>query len=151
MPIYLTLRTADAMRLQDLPGGDGARVAFLTSLGVQMVRRLGVGLGGSPCQPGSRDRQVSPLTQLSSLVPLVVLTTRDSWVRHGPSSWCQALRGISYANAGILTVSGPSPDGHNPSSQPPPPRAPTPHLPHCSERFQLDDVCLVCSATQRRS
>ena len=43
MPIYLTLRTADAMRLQDLPGGDGARVAFLTSLGVQMVRCFGFG------------------------------------------------------------------------------------------------------------
>ena len=44
MPIYLTLRTADAMRLQDLPGGDGARVAFLTSLGVQMVRCSDLGL-----------------------------------------------------------------------------------------------------------
>ena len=43
MPLYLTLRTADAMRLQDLPGGDGARVAFLTSLGVQRVRWFAFG------------------------------------------------------------------------------------------------------------
>ena len=43
MPIFLSLSKANAQRLQDLPGGDEARVNFLTSaLGLQLVGRAGL-------------------------------------------------------------------------------------------------------------
>ena len=43
MPIFLSLSRANAQRLQDLPGGDEARVNFLaTALGLQMVGRAGL-------------------------------------------------------------------------------------------------------------
>ena len=43
MPIFLSLTRANAQRLQDLPGGDEARVNFLsTGLGLQMVGRAGL-------------------------------------------------------------------------------------------------------------
>ena len=73
MPIYLTLRTADAMRLQDLPGGDGARVAFLTSLGVQMVRCFGFGAWWQSLLSGRQGYTGLTLTKLSSHMAFVVL------------------------------------------------------------------------------
>ncbi len=43
MPIFLTLSQANARRLQDVAGGDEARVNFLTSaLGQQLVGRPGL-------------------------------------------------------------------------------------------------------------
>ena len=43
MPVFLTLSQANAQRLQDMPGGDEARVNFLTTvLGLQLVGRAGL-------------------------------------------------------------------------------------------------------------
>ena len=43
MPIFFTLSQANAQRLQDVAGGDEARVNFLTSaLGLQLVGRAGL-------------------------------------------------------------------------------------------------------------
>ena len=43
MPVFLSLSRGNAQRLQDLLGGDEARVNFLTSaLGLQMVGRAGL-------------------------------------------------------------------------------------------------------------
>ena len=43
MPVFLTLSQANAQRLQDMPGGDEARVNFLTTVvGLQLVGRAGL-------------------------------------------------------------------------------------------------------------
>ena len=43
MPVFFTLSQANARRMQDMPGGDEARVNFLTTaLGLQMVGRAGL-------------------------------------------------------------------------------------------------------------
>ena len=58
LPIALTLRTADAMRLQDLKGGSGARVVSLTLLGVQMVKCFNCGTDGGLSHQAGRAIQV---------------------------------------------------------------------------------------------
>ena len=43
MPVFFTLSQANARRMQDMPGGDEARVNFLTTaLGLQLVGRAGL-------------------------------------------------------------------------------------------------------------
>ena len=43
MPVFFTLSQVNAQRMQDMPGGDEARVNFLTTaLGLQLVGRAGL-------------------------------------------------------------------------------------------------------------
>lgn len=43
MPVFFTLSQANARRMQDMSGGDEARVNFLTTaLGLQLVGRAGL-------------------------------------------------------------------------------------------------------------
>ena len=44
MPMYFIIPKADVLRLQDVKGGDAARVKLLTKWGVQLVGRHGVSL-----------------------------------------------------------------------------------------------------------